>query len=44
VAIAPGIDDPHDDAADEQGQGHDCDAAQILLAPSICAAAVRAPM
>jgi hypothetical protein len=35
AAVGPGIDDPHDDAADEQGDGHGGDAAQVLLAPLV---------
>ncbi len=35
AAIGPGIDDPHDDAAEEQGNGHGLDAAEILFAPFV---------
>jgi len=31
--VSPVIDDPHDDAANEQGESHGNDAAQIALAP-----------
>ena len=35
VAVAPGVDDPHHDAADQQRHGHGVEAAQVLLAPLV---------
>ena len=35
TASGPCIDDPHHDAADEQGQGDGLDAAEIFLAPLV---------
>jgi hypothetical protein len=35
AALGPVIDDPHDDAAEEQGQGHDGYAAQMLVTPFV---------
>ena len=35
AAARPDVDDPHDDAADQQRQGHGVQAAQVLLAPLV---------